>query len=184
MGVDNEALVRVGKNPRGNNLLGPYRRFTDMRYASPFYSTTIGTAETFDMRVLVYAYRYRNSDGEYIQEPIQAVDLTAYTPSADPDGDDQQVIACLFADYQGVVSVITSTPKLKTDVLTWDDVEECMLAAPIRVIGIRAYKLYTGQTNVAPSDHFGDIREWMPTPQRKNNYTAIVAPTIISKGII
>jgi hypothetical protein len=178
-GIDPLRYADSGKTAAGLNPLSPYNKFLLMRYALLGYATPVGTTGTPTLEVYVEPFNYIDDLGNYKTNGGVQVDLASKVPAADGDGNDQQLICALFVSRANVMTLVTSTPKLASDTLTHEtDIAEVFASAPPRAMPLRAWKLYTGQTLLSIGDEFCDIRRWLDSIDRKNNYSASIAPTV------
>lgn len=179
LGTDRTATVEAGRNPRAANVNGPYRQFFNMRYADWFYAVPMGTQQTPTMEVRVEPSNYIDDSGVHQSFVGGLIDLAGDVPAADGDGNSQHLISAVFVNSSGVLESATSTAKLIDDVLTWDvDVVEAFGNRSARAFPIRYYRLFTGHVLLSKSDDFGDGRDWITAPKRRNNFAATIAPTV------
>lgn len=179
LGTDRQSLVEQGKNPRAENTNSVYRNFQYMKNADLFLAKPLNTVQTPGFEVRVEPSFYIDENDGFTMFPGGVIDLTSDVPSVDGDDQNQHLISGIFINSSGVLESVTSTAKSVGTALTWDtDIVEVWDARSARAFPIRYYKLYSGQTLLTEADDFGDAREWITAPKRKNNYTAIIAPTV------
>ena len=177
--TDRGALIEAGLNPRAENPNSPYSKFVDLTYALIGYAVPIGTTTTVSMQAVVYPLVYIDDTGTLKTFAGAQIDFAADVPAADGDDNDMQLIAGLFLNSDNTLETVTSTAKLVGDTLSWDvDVAEVIAARSARAMPLRYFTLYTGQTALTVADEFGDGRQWVNAPERKNNFAAAAAPTV------
>jgi hypothetical protein len=176
---DRVAIVEDGRNPRASNVNSPYRQFKYMKDSDLFLAIPLGTQQTQTMEVRVEPTSYIDDTGTKRFFPGGKIDLAGDVPAADGDGNAQHLISAVFVNTSAVLESVTSTATLTDNVLTWDvDVVEAFGNRSARAIPIRFYKLFTGHTLLLKSDDFGDGREHITAPRRRNNFAATTAPTV------
>lgn len=181
LGTDRTALVAQGINPRVENPNSAYSKWVLMENAVIGYVSPVGTGQTDSMEVLVYPLVYIDANGvlQVAAPEGEQFDFTSDIPAADGDDNNLKLIVGLFIDANNELESQVSTAVLESDTLDWTtDVAEVVAAASARAIPLRFYVLTTGQTNLLESDEFGDGRQWVNTPTRKNNFAATAAPTV------
>ena len=176
---DRVAIVEDGRNPRASNVNSPYRQFKYMKDSDLFLAIPLGTQQTQTMEVRVEPTSYIDDSGTKRFFPGGKIDLAGDVPAADGDGNAQHLISAVFVNTSDVLESFTSTATLIDNVLTWDvDVVEAFGNRSARAISIRFYKLFTGHVLLSKSDDFGDAREHITAPKRRNNFSATTAPTV------
>ena len=179
LGEDRVAIVEAGRNPRASNVNSPYRQFKYMKDSDLFLAIPLGTQQTQVMEVRVEPTSYIDDSGTKRFFPGGKIDLAGDVPAADGDGNAQHLISAVFANTSDVLESVTSTATLIDNVLTWDvDVAEAFANRSARAIPIRFYELFTGHVLLSKSDDFGDAREHITAPKRRNNFAATTAPTV------
>jgi hypothetical protein len=176
---DRGAMVEQGKSPRGENPNSPYNKFPKMKHADVFLAQPLNTAQTPGFEVRVVESWYIDDNDVHTTFPGGVIDLTSDVPAVDGDGNNQHLIAGIFINSGGTLESVTSTAQPVETALSWTvDVVEIWNARSARAMPIRFYHLFSGQTLLTVADDWGDGREWITAPRRKNNYTATVAPTV------
>jgi hypothetical protein len=174
-----ERLVERGLNPSVTNWLNPWNKFIDPFFNIFGWAGRIGTNNTPTLEIWVKPFYYIDADGTYNVFGDTQIDLTSSIPSVDGDGNNQHLLAGIFVNRSGAFTTVLSTAKhIEIPMTHTDDVAELYNNAPARAVGLRAFRLYTGQTLIADTDTFTDLRTWIPTKFRKNNFVATAPPTV------
>ena len=169
----------TGKTAAALNPLSAYNKQVLMRYAVLGYAVPVATSDTQTIEVYVHPFNYVNDDGIYKVAGNAKIDLTSNIPAVDGDGNNQQRLCAVFVSKDNAFIQVVSTPKLASDTLTHDvDVAEVFANAPARAMPIRVWKLTTGMSILTIGDEFADIRGWLNTIRRKNNFIATIDPTV------
>jgi len=172
--ADHDAIVEAKGNPltlnSGDNRMSA---FTQTDGLLPLFCGAVsGTQGTQTNEVYINAYRYSLNDTAYWYEG-GLVDLSAYVPGAN-----LHCYAVIFFNVTTyAITVSTSTPISTITPLQETDKQECLDARPGGTMPIAMWRLHDAQTYITDSDKIEDMRPWLAYTI-KNNYTAIIPPTI------
>jgi hypothetical protein len=170
LGFDHEDLQSVGIDARSAQPNDPYRQWLRFKDLQNFRALPVATGNVPSLKVQVRQLFYYTEDGQLTRyngtNDSTHVDLTSDVPA---DELQRYVILWLRTydpDALGDIQVTASTPiDSINDVLEFDDLQECQLAADPDTIPIQAFRLADAQTTLKLSDTVDtDLRQLVNMP--------------------